>query len=101
MKAEEILMRQEIRQMLNEAGVTPTSLKEMIQPVIDEKVTNAVNNYIAQTNMDKLIEAKIKSYLQEEIASAVAYHVGRSMNRMQISVSIQNVEGVKVMEDNK
>lgn len=41
MKIEEIYMRQEIRQMLNEAGITKNTLKDMVKEVLNEELGKA------------------------------------------------------------
>ena len=43
MRVEEIALRQEIRQMLNESGINRETLREMAQNTIKEEVEKQVN----------------------------------------------------------
>lgn len=50
MKVEEIALRQEVRQMLSEAGINKTVLKQLVRDVIDEEVNKAIKRAIAEQN---------------------------------------------------
>ena len=41
MRVEEIAVRQEIRQMLNEAGINKNTLKDMVKEILQEEVSKA------------------------------------------------------------
>ena len=38
MRVEEIALRHEIRQMMNEAGINKTTIREMVQDVLKEEI---------------------------------------------------------------
>jgi len=42
MTVEQIVMRHEIRQMLNEAGINKNTLKDMVKEVLEEEINKAV-----------------------------------------------------------
>ena len=44
MKVEEIALRHEIRQMLNEAGYNKNTLKQLVKDVLREELEKAITN---------------------------------------------------------
>lgn len=48
MKVEEMALRSEIRQMLNEAGFTRETIKQLVKESIDEVVKNQVNQVLME-----------------------------------------------------
>lgn len=77
MKVEEIALRQEIRQMLNEAGINRTTLHTMAQEVLQEEIEKQVKNTLAQSNINHIIYDKVHSMglhgmLQEAIRKEVS-----------------------------
>ena len=84
MKVEEIALRQEIRQMLNEAGINKNTLHDMAKEVMQEEIENQVKNAIKQSNIDGIVYKKINSYelrdmmrdaIKREISEAVDIHI--------------------------
>ena len=55
MRVEEIALRQEIRQMLNEAGINRETLREMTQNAIKEEVDKQVKFKLSQTNIMSMV----------------------------------------------
>lgn len=62
MRVEEIALRQEIRQMITEAGINKNTIREMVNLVIGEEVEKQVKNMLNQTNMNALMRTKVNSY---------------------------------------
>ena len=58
MKVEEIALRQEIRQMLNEAGINKNTLRDMAEKVMREEIEKQVKNAINQSTLIALYIAK-------------------------------------------
>ena len=48
MRVEEIALRQEIRQMMNEAGLNKNTIREMAQKLLEEEVKKQVKTAFAQ-----------------------------------------------------
>ena len=80
MRIEEIALRQEIRQMLCEAGVNKNTLHDIAKEVMHEEVAKQVKNVIDQSNINSIIQRKVSSYelncmlraaIREEISDAV------------------------------
>jgi len=75
MTAEQILMRQEIRQMLNEVGINRNTLKDMAKEVLAEELEKACKQAIQEYNVDerlykatdRLIETKIEKMMKSVI----------------------------------
>ena len=92
MTVEQIAIRQEIRQMLSEAGINKTNLKNMVKEVLQEEIRKAIAQSIFETNTEGIVSKKVeqciaksaKDILREEIYNRVT----NIFNRMTISVKI-------------
>lgn len=62
MKVEEMALRSEIRQMLNEAGFTRETIKQLVKESIDEVVKNQVNQVLMERKEKDLSEV-VSDYL--------------------------------------
>jgi hypothetical protein len=99
MKVEEIALRHEIRQMMNEAGINKETLKDMVQEVLHEELEKAICQKFHENNIDSFVENRAdniirkttRSVIEEKITDRV---VGRYFNRMKVSIDI-------VTEDDK
>lgn len=67
MRIEEIALRQEIRQMLNEAGVNKETLKEMVKESINDIVKNQVNQVLMERRDEDLSES-VSRYLDSNMS---------------------------------
>ena len=52
MTVEQIAIRQEIRQLLNEAGINKNTMKDMVKEVIDEELSKAVKQVMHEMDLD-------------------------------------------------
>lgn len=81
MKAAEIALRQEIRQMLNEAGINKTTLREMAKDVMQEEIERQVKNTVSQTNVNRIISDRTNTYeLNRMIQTAIRETITDSMD---------------------
>lgn len=81
MQAAEIALRQEIRQMLNEAGINKTTLREMAESIMQEEIEKQVKNAVSQTNMNRIIHDKFCSYgLNDVIQDTIRKVITESMD---------------------
>lgn len=87
MRVEEIALRQEIRQMLNEAGINRETLREMAQNTIKEEVEKQVNFKISQTNIISMVS--LNKYDRDAFREAVKEQV---KSNVKISVNIEDNE---------
>ena len=73
MKVEEIALRQEIRQMLNEAGINKNTLRDMAEKVMREEIEKQVKNAINQSNINSIVYSNdmMRAAIKKEISEAV------------------------------
>lgn len=86
MRVEEIALRKEIRQMLNESGINRETLREMAQKVMEEEVKKQVKNAFSQNDIKSMVSANryeirdaFTKVVQEQIRSTI-----------KISVNVEN-----------
>ena len=70
MRVEEMALRSEIRQMLNEAGINRDTLKEMVRESINDIVKNQVNQVLMERHDEDLTEA-VSRYLDANMRAIV------------------------------
>ena len=61
MRVEEIAIRQEVRQMLNEAGINRNTLKDMALDALNEKLDKAVYQAMREKDIDGSICNRIEN----------------------------------------
>lgn len=66
MKVEEMALRSEIRQMLNEAGFTRETIKQLVKESIDNVVKNQVNQVLMERKEKDLSEV-VSDYLDNRM----------------------------------
>ena len=88
MRVEEIALRQEIRQMLNEAGINRETLREMAQNTIKEEVEKQVNFKLSQTNIMSMVSLN-KYEVRDAFREAVKEHV---KSNIKVSVKLEGNE---------
>lgn len=101
MTVEQIAIRQEIRQLLNEAGINKNTMKDMVKEVIDEELSKAVKQVMHEMDLDSKISRAAKVDIEEkvkkEIRNAISDRVSNIFNRMYLSVDIRNSDGESVV----
>lgn len=103
MRVEEIALRHEIRQMLNEAGFNKNTLKEEVKLVLREEIEKAVKQAVNETDFDgyvkrvadNIIRDATKSHLQRVITDRF---VSRWFNRMEINIDIKDEVGESILK---
>lgn len=91
MRVEEIALRQEIRQMLSEAGFNKNTLYEMAKEVLQEEISKQVKNALDQSNINGMVRSTISSYeLKELLREAIKREV---RDAVKISVEVK-AEGI-------
>jgi hypothetical protein len=70
MRVEEMALRSEIRQMLNEAGLNRETIKEMVKESINDIVKNQVNQVLMERQDEDLSEA-VSKYLDSNMRAIV------------------------------
>lgn len=103
MRVEEIALRSEIRQMLNEAGFNKNTLKDLVKDVVREEVERAIKQAINETDLggyvkrtsDSIIRDATKSHLKSVITDRF---VSRWFNRMEINIDIKDEVGESILK---
>lgn len=101
MRVEEIALRHEIRQMLNEAGFNQNTIKDLVKEVLIEELSKAINQSIHETNYD------VKGYIKNNIDSIINKAVDRTVkdlitcqvigdyfHRMKVDVSVEPITNI-------
>lgn len=98
MKVEEMALRSEIRQMLNEAGFNKETLKNLVKDVLHEEVRKAINQGIHESDFDGMVQRTVESicrdtakeHLKRVISDRI---VGDWFNKMKVDVNIETENG--------
>ena len=87
MRAEEIALRQEIRQMMAEAGLNKNTIKETAAQVLKEEVAKQAQNALKQANIDSMVRSQMQTYeFREMLQNAVRKEV---QDVIKISVEVK------------
>lgn len=101
MNVEQIAIRQEVRQMLNEAGINRNTLKEMVKEVLQEEVSKACRQAVNESDVNDSIARKINDnfgkIVREAAKDEIRGRVQGIFNRMTISVDITDNDGQSVV----
>ena len=93
MTIEQIAIRQEIRQMLSEAGINKNTLKDMTKDVLNEELEKAVKKAINETDISGWISRCFDNTLKTVMKEEVRNRIVSPFSRMQISVDITDEHG--------
>lgn len=101
MKVEEIAIRQEVRQMLSEAGINKNTMKEMVKDVLHEELEKAIKQSLNETNTDRVISKKINDCVDNSLRRLIREEIHGKVNnvfrRMTISVDITDNDGQSIL----
>ncbi len=107
MRVEEMALRSEIRQMLNEAGFNKNTLKYLVKEVLREELDKAIKQAVAETNcdivgytknnIDSIINKTTERVVKERITDTI---VGDYFRRMKVDVSINPIMSYKEESEN-
>lgn len=101
MTVEQIAIRQEIRQLLGEAGINKNTMKDLVKEVIDEELTKAVKQVMHEMDLESKIQRAAKVDIEEkikrELQNAIRDRVSNIFNRMYLSVDIKNSDGNSIV----
>lgn len=98
MKAEEMMFRSEIRQMLNEAGINRETVKQMVRETLDDIVKTQVNQVLMERKEADLAEV-VEGYLNDrmwKIVRDTTEAVVKDKMRwydFSVNVNVENKEG--------
>lgn len=106
MRVEEMALRSEIRQMLNEAGFNKNTLKDSVKEVLKEEIEKAVKQAINETDFNSyvrqeansIIRDATKKHLKDTINERL---IGKWFNRMQVTVDILDANNESIVTKEK
>ena len=97
MRVEEIAIRQEARQMLNEAGINQNTLKNMVKEILDEKLEKAIYQALHERDVNQAVSNKIEQCMNNKANQIVREEIRRKINgifdHMTVSVDITDKAG--------
>lgn len=97
MRVEEIAIRQEARQMLNEAGINQNTLKNMVKEILDEKLEKAIYQALHELDVNQAVSNKIEQCMNNKANQIVREEIRRKINgifdHMTVSVDITDKAG--------
>lgn len=103
MRVEEMALRREIRQMLNEAGFNKNTLKEEVKSVLREEIGKAVRQAVNETDFNGYVKQEINNIIRDTTRNHLKNvitdrFVSRWFNRMEISVDIKDEVGESILK---
>ena len=97
MTVEQIAIRQEVRQMLTEAGINKNTMKEMAKQVLEEEMQKAIKQAIQEMDFDTKLNAsfsrRIDDALRTEMRDQIKNRICSVFDRMTISVDVTDEHG--------
>ena len=95
MRVEEIALRSEIRQMLNEAGFNRDTIKQLVKEAIDDVVKNQVNQVLMERkeqNLEEVVSDYLNSRLYSQIRDCAESVIKGKLRWMDFSVNVEVTE---------
>ena len=98
MTVEQIAIRQEVRQMLNEAGINKNTLKDMVSQVISEEIQKACLQAMNERDMETMIARRMDNGFNElvrkTIQTEVRDEVSKRFRSMSVTVDVRDEKGL-------
>ena len=98
MTVEQIAIRQEVRQLLAEAGINKNTMKDLVRDVVNEELNKAVRQIMHEINLDekigKLANGNLQDAVRRELRDSIDRRVNGVFSRMSVNVSIKNASDI-------
>lgn len=97
MRVEEMALRSEIRQMLNEAGFNRETIKQMVKESIDDIVKSQVNQVLMERK-DKDLSEVVSDYLDSRMYTLIRNNTENAIReklrwmKFNVNVNVQDKE---------
>ena len=91
MRVEEMALRSEVRQMLNEAGINRETLKDMVKESLDDIVSNQVNQVLMERkekDLNEVVSDYINNIMHSTIRCCAESVIREKLRGMNFSVNI-------------
>jgi len=92
MRVEEMALRSEIRQMLDEAGFNRNTIKQMVKESIDDIVKNQVNQVLMERkekDLGEVVESYIDNRLYRQIQNCTESVIKQKLQWIDFKVNVQ------------
>lgn len=93
MTVEQIAVRQEVRQMLNEAGINKNTLKEVLQEEIQKACVQAMHEKDIDTMVHNAMNNDFNRVVRDTTKEVIRERCTSIFHRMTISVDITDENG--------
>lgn len=97
----QIAIRQEVRQLLNEAGINRNTLKDIVKEVLHEEIQKTCNKILHENDLDAMvcnaIDANFDKIVRDTTAEVIKKRCSNVFDHMQISVDVTNSSGTSVV----
>jgi hypothetical protein len=94
MTIEQIELRKILTQMLADNGINRETIVDFVKDIIDEKVEKAISAAVHETNIDGIVNSRVRDLttraIQEEVAKKVRATLGS------VSISLECHEKIKI-----
>lgn len=98
MTVEQIAIRQEVRQLLNEAGFNKNTMKDIVREVINEELTKAVRQVMHEMDLEdriyKSTNGNLREAIRKELRASIDNKVNGVFSSMRISVDITDSKDI-------
>ena len=98
MTVEQIAIRQEVRQLLAEAGINKNTMRDLVRDVVNEELNKAVRQIMHEIKLDEkigeLANGNLKEAVRRELRDSIDRRVNGVFNRMSVSVTIKNASEI-------
>lgn len=88
MRVEEIALRQEMRELLREAGLDKKEIRKIAEDVLREEIAKQVKSVFSQTNVTSIVNSRLSSCEGREMIRKNVSDAVSDMVQKQISISV-------------
>lgn len=86
MTVEQIELRKILSQMLADNGINRETIVDFVKDIIDEKVEKAINKAVHETNIDGMVNIRVKDITTRAIQEEVTRKVRATLGSVSISL---------------
>ena len=101
MRVEEMALRSEIRQMLNEAGLNRETIKQMVKETIEDVIKNQVNQVLMERrneDLSKVVANYLDNNMQKLIRDTARDAIQQKMRWLEFAVNVNVTDKVESEE---
>ena len=98
MRVEEMALRSEIRQMLNEAGLNRETIKQMVEETIEDVIKNQVNQVLMERrneDLSKVVANYLDNNMQKLVRETARDAIQQKMRWLDFDVNVNVTDKAK------